>query len=109
MGAEGEELGKGADGLDVTERGDADEPVRVEVVAEEDARVAVVGAEEPRPAVVEEIALVDRLEPDGEALLRERREDRLCSSRSGSGRSAAAQSSLSRPASTAIVSQSEGR
>ena len=77
VGAEGEELGKGPDGLDVTERGDADEAVRVEVVAQEDARVAVVGAEEPWLAVVQEIALVDGLEPDGKALLRERREDRL--------------------------------
>src|SRR4029078_3347069 len=35
-------------------------------------------------------------------------EKTACSSRSGSGRSAAAQRSLSRPASTAIVSQSVG-
>jgi hypothetical protein len=48
--------------------------VRVEVVAQEDRRVAVGGGEEPRPAVVEEIALVDGLEPEGEPAVAERGE-----------------------------------
>jgi len=77
VGAEGEELAQGPDGLDVTEGGNANQPVSVEIVAEKDPRVAVVGAEEPGLAVVQEIALVNCLETDGEALLRERREDGL--------------------------------
>jgi hypothetical protein len=51
--------------------------VRVEVVAQQQGRVGVGGGEEPRPAVVQEVALVDRLEPQRVALLAERREDRL--------------------------------
>src|SRR4029078_2852256 len=76
-GAEGEKLAQSPDGLDVTEGGNADQPVGVEVVAEKDPRVTVVGAEEPGLAVVEEITLVNCLKPDGEALLRKRREDGL--------------------------------
>ena len=38
VGAKGEELGKGPDDLDVTERDNADQPVGVEVVAEEERR-----------------------------------------------------------------------
>jgi ribosomal protein L16/L10AE len=63
--------------LDRARLGHADEPVRVEVVAQEERRVRVDRREEARPAVVEQVALVDRLETDGVALLRERREDRL--------------------------------
>jgi hypothetical protein len=55
---------------------DADEPVRVEVVAEQERSVGVVGVEQPRAPVVEQVALVDRLEPERVALLAERREDR---------------------------------
>jgi hypothetical protein len=51
--------------------------VRVEVVAQEEGGVGVERGEEPRPAVVEEVALVDRLEPQRVALFAERREDRL--------------------------------
>ena len=58
-------------------RGDADEPVRVEVVAEEQRRVAVRRGEQARRPVVDEVALVDRLEPEREPLVAERREDRL--------------------------------
>ena len=75
--AQREELGERTHRLDVSKRGDADEPVRVEVVAEEDRACRGRRRERARPAVVEEVALVDRLEPDGEALLGERREDRL--------------------------------
>jgi hypothetical protein len=49
--------------------------VRVEVVAEQNRRVGVDGGEEPRPAEVEQVALVDRLEAEREARLRERGED----------------------------------
>jgi hypothetical protein len=51
--------------------------VRVEVVAQQQGRVGVGRGEEPRPAIVEEVALVDRLEPQRVALLAERREERL--------------------------------
>jgi hypothetical protein len=51
--------------------------VGVEVVAQQEGGIGVGGLEEPRPAVVEEVALVDRLQPERVALLAERREDRL--------------------------------
>ena len=47
----------------------------VEVVPEQERRVGVGGGEKPRLPVVQEVALVDRLEAEGEALLAERRED----------------------------------
>jgi hypothetical protein len=50
--------------------------VGVEVVAQQEGGIGV-GLEEPRPAVVEEVALVDRLQPECVALLAERREDRV--------------------------------
>jgi hypothetical protein len=50
--------------------------VGVEVVAEEDGRVAVCRRKQASAPVVEEIALVDRLDAEREALVRERREDR---------------------------------
>jgi hypothetical protein len=65
------------DRLDRAHLGHADEAVRVEVVAQQQGRVGVGGLEQPRPAVVEEVALVDRLQPERVALLAERREDRL--------------------------------
>src|SRR5205807_6931392 len=49
----------------------------VEVVPEQESRVAIGRGEQARPSVVEQIALVDRLEAEGEALFPERREDRL--------------------------------
>jgi hypothetical protein len=49
--------------------------VRVEVVAQEQSRVVVGGREQPGPPVVEEVALVDRLEPEGVAVLAEPGED----------------------------------
>jgi hypothetical protein len=51
--------------------------MRVEVVAEKQRGVVVGRGEEPRRAVVEQVALVDRLEPERVAFLRKRREDRL--------------------------------
>jgi hypothetical protein len=51
--------------------------VGVEVVPEQERGVGVGGREQPRPAVVEEVALVDRLEPERVALLAEPREDRV--------------------------------
>src|SRR5207248_9963289 len=55
----------------------ADEHVRGEVVAEQERGVAVRRREEPRAAVVQEVRLVDRLEPEREARLGEQREDGL--------------------------------
>jgi hypothetical protein len=57
--------------------GDAHEPVGVEVVPEQQAGVVVARREQARAAVVQEVALVDRLEPERVALVRERREDGL--------------------------------
>jgi hypothetical protein len=51
--------------------------VGVEVVAEQERGVGIGGSEQPRAAVVEEVALVDRLQPERIAPLAERREDRL--------------------------------
>ena len=75
MSAEGEEAGEVGDGVYVPKRGNPDQSVRVQVVTEQDAGVVVYRREEARSAVVEEIALVDRLEPDGEPLVGERREN----------------------------------
>src|SRR5919106_4725108 len=75
LGADGEELGEVGHHVHLAVSGNADEPVRVQVVPEQHGRVPVDGGEEPRPAVMEQIALVDGLEPDGEALLAERGED----------------------------------
>jgi hypothetical protein len=65
------------DGLDGAGLRDPNEAVRVEVVAQQQRRVLVDGREQPRPAVVEEVALVDRLEAEGEAVLAELGEDGL--------------------------------
>jgi hypothetical protein len=51
--------------------------VGVEVVAEQQRGVLVDRREQARTAVVEQVALVDRLEPERVALLAEPREDRL--------------------------------
>jgi hypothetical protein len=51
--------------------------VRVEVVAQQEGGIGVGRGEEPRPAIVEDVALVDRLEPQRVALFAEWREDRL--------------------------------
>jgi hypothetical protein len=77
LGAERDQGGEIGDRLDRARLGDADEPVRVEVVAEQQRRVLVDRREQARPAVVEQVALVDRLEPQRVALLAERREDGL--------------------------------
>jgi hypothetical protein len=50
--------------------------VGVEVIAEEDARVAIGRTEQPSTPVVEQIALVDRLDAEREALIGQRGEDR---------------------------------
>jgi hypothetical protein len=49
--------------------------VRVEVVAEQEGGVPVGRLEEAGPAVVDEVALVDRLQPERVPLIAERRED----------------------------------
>ena len=98
-GAPGDQLGHRRDGLDAAGGGDPHETVRIEVVAEQHALALLARGEEPRAAVVDEVGLVDRLEPEREGVRRERREDRD-GSRSAGGRSAAAQSGLSASAST---------
>jgi hypothetical protein len=75
--AERDQRGEVCNVLDGSGLRHANEPVRVEVVAEQQRRVVILGREETRPAVVEEVALVDRLEPEGVELLGERGEDRL--------------------------------
>ena len=55
---------------------DAGDAVGVEVVAEQERRVVVARSEQARPAVVDEIALVDRLQPERVTGLAEGREDR---------------------------------
>jgi len=77
LGAARDQLRQVADSLDRPCLRDADEPVRVEVVAEQQCRVVVARREEPRAPVMEQVALVDRLEPERVALLAQRREDRL--------------------------------
>ena len=64
LGAEREQLGEVSHRRDVALRGDADEPVREERVAEQERDVGIGRREEPRAPVVEEVALVDRLEPE---------------------------------------------
>jgi hypothetical protein len=74
--AEREELSEVGHHTHVSLSGDADETVRVEIVAEQDAGIAVLGREQTRRAVVKEVALVDGLDAEGEGLLGERGEDR---------------------------------
>jgi hypothetical protein len=76
-GAERDQSRQVGDGLDRPRLGDAHEPVGVEVVTEQERGVGVGGSEQPRLPVVEEVALVDRLQPERVALLAEGREDRL--------------------------------
>lgn len=75
--AERDQLGEVGDGGDLTEGGDAREPARVEVVTEHQRGVAILGLEDPRPSVMDEVALVDGLEAEREARLRQRREHGL--------------------------------
>jgi hypothetical protein len=75
--AERDQRGKVGHVLHASRLRDADETVRVEVVAEQQRGVVVLRREEARPAVVEQVPLVDRLEPERVELLGERREDRL--------------------------------
>ncbi len=72
-----DQLGERRHRVEVAGGGDPDEAVRVEVVAEQERNVSLRRREEARPSVVDEIALVDRLEPEREALRRKRPEDAL--------------------------------
>src|SRR5947208_16697923 len=74
--AERDQLAHVRNGLDRARGGEADEPLRVQVVAQQENRVPVARGEETGAAVVDEIALVDRLDGHAEAGLGERREDR---------------------------------
>ena len=56
---------------------DPDETMRVEVVAEQERGVVVGRREQARAAVVEQVALVDRLQPERVAFFGQRREDGL--------------------------------
>jgi len=77
LGTERDQRREVGDRLDVARLGDADEAVRVQVVAQEQGRVVVGRREQARPAVVEEVALVDRLEPERKAVLAEPGKDGL--------------------------------
>jgi len=77
LGAERDQRREVGDGLDRAGLGHADEAVRVEVVAEQKRGVLVTRREQARSPVVQQVALVDRLEPERIPLLAERREDRL--------------------------------
>ena len=105
LATEGDELREVGDGRDVVQRRDARDAVRVEVVAEQQRRVVVGRREEARPAVVDEVALVDRLEPERVSVLAERREDGTAVALGARRSRQSAQSVLSAAASTAIVSQ----
>src|SRR5205085_10764524 len=73
--AESDQLGEVVDRLDGPDLLDPHESVGVEVVTEQERRIAVLGSEQPRPAEMQQIALVDRLDPERVARLGERRED----------------------------------
>jgi hypothetical protein len=77
LGAHRDQRRKIGDRLDRPHLRHPDKAVRVEIVAEQEGGVGVGWVEEPRPAVVEEVALVDRFQPERVALLAELREDRL--------------------------------
>jgi hypothetical protein len=77
LGADRDQRGQVGDGLDRPHFGHPHEAVRVEVVAQQERGVYVGWSEEPRPAVVQQVTLVDRLQPKRVALLPERREDPL--------------------------------
>ena len=64
LGADRDQLRQVGDGGELAERGHPLEAVRVEVVAEEQPRVGVRRLEEPWAAVVEQVALVDGLDPE---------------------------------------------
>ena len=68
------EVGHGLHGAGLR---DPHEPVRVEVVAEQQSGVVVAGGEQPRAPIVQQVALVDRLQPQCVALSGQRGEDRL--------------------------------
>src|SRR5580765_3216171 len=74
---EGDQLREVADRLDGADLLDPDEAVRVEVVAEKERCVLILRSKESRAPVVQEVALVDRLDTEREALLAEEGEDRL--------------------------------
>jgi len=73
--AKGDQLGELSDRADLPGGGDAHEAVCVQVVAEEQSGLVVGRCEQSRLPVVAEVTLVDRLEPEREALVAERRED----------------------------------
>jgi hypothetical protein len=77
LGAVRDQCRQIGDRLDRPGLRDPDETVRVEVVAEQERGVVVGRREQARAAVVEQVALVDRLQPERVPLLAERREDRL--------------------------------
>jgi hypothetical protein len=77
LGAQRDQRGEVVHRLYWPRLGDADEAVRVQVIAEQEHRVGVGRLEQARATVVQQVALVDRLEAECVPLLGERREDRL--------------------------------
>jgi hypothetical protein len=72
-----DQRGQVGDRLDGPGLRDPDEAVRVEVVAQQERRVVVGRREQARATVVEQVALVDGLQPERVPLLCQRREDRF--------------------------------
>ena len=77
LSADRDQRRKVGHGLDGSGLGDPNEAVRIEVVAEEQRGVFVGRREETRAAVVQQVSLVDRLEPECVPLVGQRGEDRL--------------------------------
>ena len=77
LGAVRDQRRQVGDRLDRPGLSDPNEAVGVEVVAEQESGVVVGRREQTRAAVVQQVALVDRLQPERVPLLAERREDRL--------------------------------
>src|SRR2546430_10044757 len=75
VGTERDQLGEVADRLDAPDLLDPHETVRVQIVAEEERRVLILRGEQARQPVVQEVALVDGLDPECVAFLAEPGED----------------------------------
>jgi len=69
LGAQRDDVGQLADGVEVAQGGQPGEPEGVEPITGQQRQVAVVGADHPGPAVVQEVALADRLDDERQLVL----------------------------------------